>query len=121
MEDVERLCDVEKCQVTGLSKGSGEVYFGSTRHIANKMRFAMRHNLAGALVFNPSCDHFEGKCPIEQDTFLDFRTMEGIQLNIPMRHIAFQRIQVVNDAITVSLDEIRQEIELCKQNNIKTK
>lgn len=54
MEDVERLCDVEKCQVTGLSKGSGEVYFESTRHIANKMRFAMRHNLAGALVFNPS-------------------------------------------------------------------
>lgn len=49
----------------------------------------MRHNLAGALILNPMDDDREGNFPIEQDTFSDFRTIESVNLNIPMRSIHF--------------------------------
>lgn len=119
----ERRCDVEMCKVSGsfgnidFNFANVEVHFESSRHIASKMRFAMKHNLAGALVFFPSHGDYVADCPIEHDTFFDFKTMEGINLNIPTCDTSFPRIHVVNNAITVSLDEMAQEAQLRKQND----
>ncbi|XP_055297670.1 probable chitinase 2 [Sitodiplosis mosellana] len=71
----EMLCDAEKCRVVigGIDdkRRRDVLHFETSRHIANNMRFAMRHKLAGAFVFSPSNDDDEG-CLIEQDTFMDF-------------------------------------------------
>lgn len=105
-------CTAEKC---GMVHTDGfEQIFEKSRQIANNIRFAMRHNLAGTSIFFPSIDA-EISCFVEQDTFMDFRTMEGVNLNIPLLNTSYSRVRVVNDAITVSLDEMAQEAQLCKQ------
>lgn len=116
---VEISCGAWKCQAIYyfILPYDESFYYENFRHIANKMRLAMRHNLAGAVAVYPSYDDKTGRCPIEQDTFLDFRPVKGVNLKIPTRDIPFPRVQVIHNAITVSLDEMAQEAQLCKQND----
>lgn len=87
--------------------------YDSSRSIANKMKFAMSHNLAGAMIWSVDTDDFNGDCDIDADTFEDFKPMPRVNLTLPKRYNAnYPLLRSVNEAIVVSLDEIAQEANL---------
>lgn len=89
--------------------GNHTIVFESSRSIANKMRFAMKRGLAGIITASIIRDDYEGGCVEDEDTFVDFQP-EGITLNIPQRvgDRSFPLIRTINEAINVTLDEMRQ-------------
>lgn len=87
--------------------------FDSSRSIANKMKYAMSHNLAGAMIWSVDTDDFHGDCDIDSDTFDDFKDQPGITLSKPKRYNAnYPLLRTVNEGIVLSLDEIAQEAKL---------
>lgn len=87
--------------------------FDSSRSIANKMKFAMSRNLAGAMVWSIDTDDFRGDCDLDDDTFADFKPLPGVTLNITKRyHANFPLLRTINEATVVALDEIAQEAQL---------
>lgn len=85
------------------------IIYGKSRMIANQMRFMVRRNLAGTAAVTIDRDDFKGKCPLENYTFEDFVTDEGISLDYPERNeTTFPLLRTINEAITVSLDELFQ-------------
>lgn len=84
------------------------VVFDSPRSIANKMRFAMKLNLAGAMIWSVDTDDFRGDCEFPTDTYEDFRDNPNIKLNIPNRKYKnYALLNTVNDAIVLSLEELK--------------
>lgn len=80
-----------------------------SRSLANKARFATKIGLAGFYTGPVQMDDFEGKCIEDEDTFADYRPAVGITLHIPQRNsMIFPLIRTINEAIVVTLDEIRQ-------------
>ncbi|CAO1440624.1 unnamed protein product, partial [Diamesa serratosioi] len=61
------------------------VTYDSSRSIANKVRYAMRKNLGGISGWDISMDDFQGDCTIDNDTFIDFKTISGVELKFPTR------------------------------------
>lgn len=88
-----------------------------SRSIANKIRFAMKLGLGGVLTGPVNMDDYEGKCIEDADTFADFQPDEGIILHIPQRNsMIFPLIRTINEAIKVTLDEKRQQLEIGASN-----
>lgn len=86
------------------------INFESTRTIANKTRAAIKWNLGGVSMLTVDMDDPYGKCATEQDTFVDFKPNDGVTLNIPTRqNNTFPLLKTINDAIWITLDELRQE------------
>lgn len=89
------------------------IVFENTRSVANKLRLAMKRGLAGVVSTYISNDDYQGKCSIDQDTFIDFHPVEGVKLTIPKRNeTTFPILRTINEAIVVALDEIQQEAVL---------
>ncbi|XP_055378605.1 probable chitinase 2 [Condylostylus longicornis] len=89
------------------------VTYDSTRSIANKMKFAMKKELAGAMIWSIDTDDFLGECDIEDDTYSDYGDMPGVKLNYPKRiNTNYPLLRTVNEGIVLALDEIEQENEI---------
>lgn len=96
--------------VTGQSR---VVVYDSARSVAVKARFAMRKDLAGAMVWSVDTDDFLGECDTEHDTYDDFGEAAGVKLTIPRRvNSNYPLLRTINEAIIIALDEIRQESEI---------
>lgn len=98
------------------------VSYDSSRSIANKVRYAMRKNLGGVMVWSIDTDDFRGDCNKEEDTFADFREKPGVKLTFPTRVAKnYPLLRTLNEAIEVSLSEKYQEelIERDRENEIK--
>lgn len=55
-------------------------------------------------------DDFHGDCDIDDDTFVDFKPVPGVTLNIPKRYNAnYPLLRTINEATVLALDEIAQE------------
>lgn len=66
-------------------------------------------------------DDFAGNCDdsINFDTFNDFRSKPKVKLNIPKRTDKnYPLLRTINDAIRVTVDEMVQEENLIKENEI---
>lgn len=99
--------DIEMC--ARLDETEGIVYENS-RAFANKVRYGIREGFAGVITGVINDDDFLGKCKENNDTFEDYKPIQGVTLNIPERSgITFPMIRTINEAIEVTLDEIRQE------------
>lgn len=86
------------------------IVYVNGRTIANEMRKMTRLGLAGVMAYAINFDDYLGKCSFDEDTFGDFKPMQGVKLNFPKRsHSNSSLLQTINDAITVALDEIDQE------------
>lgn len=86
------------------------VLIESSRSIANKVRFAVKHSLAGVVAMHVPVDDYHGKCAIEKDIFEDFKPANGAVLSFPTRNdTTFPFLRTINEAIKVAVDEIRQE------------
>lgn len=93
----------------------------SSRVIANKMRFAMRNNLAGAVINGVELDDPHGRCNFEKYTYNDYKSvLRGVTLNIPTQTNDYPFFtNIVNEAIIVVLDEIDQETKLMSKMSEK--
>jgi hypothetical protein len=66
-------------------------------------------------------DDFQGDCDgsINFDTFSDYRAKPKVKLNIPKTtEKNYPLLRTLNDAIVITLDEMRQEMDLIKENEI---
>jgi hypothetical protein len=66
-------------------------------------------------------DDYRGDCDdkLNFDTFSDFRPKPKVRLNIPKRlEKNFPLLRTLNDAIVITLDEMQQEKDLEKENEI---
>lgn len=86
------------------------VVFDSSRSVANKVRFAMKYNLGGSMVWSVDTDDFLGDCLTDNDVFADFKPAAGVKLNFPKRFNAnYPLLRTINEATVVALDEIAME------------
>lgn len=105
-----------KDEITGDTK---VVVYDSSRSVANKMRFAMKRGLGGAMVWSIDTDDFLGDCTVDDDTFTDFKpAAKYLSLTIPKRYNAnYPLLRTINEAIVVSLEEIVREAEIKDTDN----
>lgn len=85
----------------------------SARSIANVVRFCMKRNVAGFMIFG--VNNYEYNCQPEfaLDTFADFKPASGISLKFPPRNdYNYPLLATINAAINVTLEEIKQENEI---------
>ncbi|XP_055608663.1 probable chitinase 2 isoform X2 [Uranotaenia lowii] len=89
------------------------VIYDNTRSMANKVRYAIRQNLVGLMVWSVDTDDFNGLCTAEEDTYTDFGDRNQIKLNIPPPiQDKYKLLKTINDAIVVATDELNQENEI---------
>lgn len=80
------------------------IVFESGRSIVRKIQFAVKHKLAGAMVFPIDMDDIDGSCPIDKDTYADFKPPHGVSLNIDTQsNRKFPLLRTVNEAILTEL------------------
>uniref|UniRef100_A0A1B0DAE5 Uncharacterized protein n=1 Tax=Phlebotomus papatasi TaxID=29031 RepID=A0A1B0DAE5_PHLPP len=97
------------------------VTFDSSRSIANKIRYAVKLKLAGAMVWSIDTDDFLGNCKVDNDTFVDYTPKPEVKLSFPRRvNDNFPLLRTINEAIIVAQSEAEQEkaIEDDKDNEI---
>lgn len=86
------------------------VTFDSSRSIANKIRYAVKLKLAGAMVWSIDTDDFLGNCKADNDTFVDYTAKPGVKLSFPRRvNDNFPLLRTINEAIIVAQSEAEQE------------
>lgn len=98
------------------------VSYDSSRSIANKVRYAVRKDLGGVMVWSIDTDDFRGDCEREEDTYADFRAKPGVKLMMLERTSKnYPLLRTLNEAIEISQDEKTQEaqIEKDKENEIE--
>lgn len=89
------------------------VIYDNCRSMANKVRFAIRQNLGGLMIWSVDTDDFNGQCDPEKDAFTDYGDRATIKLNIPPPvQDKYKLLKTVNDAIVVAIDELNQENEI---------
>ncbi|XP_055325683.1 probable chitinase 2 [Sitodiplosis mosellana] len=91
--------------------------YETMRSVANKVRFAVRRDLGGIMVFPINYDDFEGKCTAKNNQFVDFKSMANITLNIPtVENTSFPLLRTINAAIIVATDEKVKEDQIQIEN-----
>lgn len=105
-----------------MNMNKNDIYLiESSRVIANKIRFAMRSNLAGVLINGVGSDDYNSRCKeIDNDTYDDYKSLvTGVTLNIPIQtdRKPFYA-NILNEAIIVALDEIEQETKIMAKNRL---
>lgn len=64
-------------------------------------------------------DDIRGKCGVDADTWDDFKVADGVVLNIPKRNEStFPLLKTINEAITLTLDEMQQQTNLMNNTNV---
>lgn len=70
------------------------------------------------MVWSVDTDDFRGDCDREEDTFADFKGIPGVKLQLPVRKESnYPLLRTLNEAIELSLDEIRQEEQIDDKDN----
>lgn len=101
-------------------EGYHTFHLESSRVIANKIRFAVRNDLAGALNSGVDLDDHQNRCErIDIHTYDDYSLVSGVNLNIPKRtgRKPFF-VNILNEAIIVALDGIDQETKIMTKNRL---
>lgn len=106
----ERNFDKKTSVATMTFKGKMILYLNS-RSIANRVRFATKQGLAGALADKIEADDNDGKCKSDEGTFDDFKPVaDCVEIQKPERDsYKYPLLRSINQAISVALDELDQE------------
>lgn len=85
------------------------IEFESARSIANQIRLLMKHNIAGVNVYALNCYDYSMGPQMAMDTFADFKTIDGITLNIPEQSDdQYPLVKTINEAMLITQSEIIQ-------------
>lgn len=104
--------------LTALDDGKQVIVYESSRTFANKMRYAMKRGLAGAVVGLINDDDYLGKCN-QDDTFIDFTPREGIIFKFSQwNENTFPMLRTINAAIEMTYDEIQQNSTLSSAGDV---
>lgn len=79
------------------------IAFDTSRSIANKVRFGVRQELAGFMVWSLDTDDFLGKCPFDKDTYEDFGTVEKQLVSRVNKN--FPLLRTINEAAVIATEE----------------
>ncbi|XP_035791160.1 probable chitinase 2 [Anopheles albimanus] len=105
------VASAEMVATKSNNTASQVVVYDSTRSIANKVRFAVRLNLAGLLAWSIDTDDFNGLCKPELDTYEDFvKKVDISRFNIPLPvNGKYPLLKTISNAIVVAYEELAQE------------
>lgn len=106
------------------------IFYGTSRTVANYIKFVRKHNLAGVSAFSIAKDNYKGICSLDADTFDSFKASNGSPVRIPSRNTTkFPFMRTIHEALSLALyqknvtafgDEIRDEQwkdkEMSKEN-----
>lgn len=82
------------------------IAYDTSRSIANKVRFGVRQDLAGFMVWSLDTDDFLGKCSLDKDTYADFGNIEKYNQVLKSRtNKNFPLLRTINEAATIASDE----------------
>lgn len=88
----------------------------SSRSIANKVRYATKLGVAGVAPASVSFDEFYGVGKIDENTFVDFVPIAGVDLTIPtLSERKYPLFNAINETIVVAENELLQEAELTEK------
>lgn len=83
------------------------IEFESARSVANQIRFLMKRNVAGAMVYALNFYDYFMWPQMSIDTFADFKPAAGIMLNIPKQNDdQYPFLRTINEAMLITYDEI---------------
>lgn len=101
------------------------VFYPSTRTMANLVFFALKRNLAGILAFSIQNDDFSGKCPtqIDTDTFDDIEAALGMgfnhDFNVSQQNESdFPLLKTINKVLSVNLTAFFAQLTATEQSTI---
>lgn len=88
------------------------VVYDSSRSIANKIRFLIGKQLAGAMIWSVDTDDFHGDCKLDDDTYVDYKSSPGVQLTVPKRvNNNYPLLRTINEAMVIALNEAKEKTE----------
>lgn len=83
--------------------------FAGSRSIANQVRFAMKRHFGGVSASIVSNDDVYGTCGLDTDTWDDFKVPDGMGSMLKRTNAKFPLLKTINEAITLSLDEMKYQ------------
>lgn len=106
--------DAKTAQAIARQSVAGEktrvIVYDTSRSIANKVRFAVRQELGGVMIWSVDTDDFLGSCPLDNDeTFADFKNIEMQQSFYKILKTRnsdnYPLLRTINEAIAISEEE----------------
>lgn len=85
------------------------IAYDTARSIANKVRFGIRQELGGFMIWSLDTDDFLGKCPLDKDIYADFGNIEKQKsFNQVMRSRVnknYPLLRTINEAAIIASEE----------------
>lgn len=89
--------------------GTKVIVFDTSRSIANKVRFVVRQELGGLMVWSVDTDDFLGNCDFDLNTYKDFGNVENQKsyTNIlkSRTNKNYPLLRTINEAVAISIEE----------------
>lgn len=98
------------------------IAYDTSRSIANKVRYGVRQELGGFMVWSLDTDDFLGKCPMDKDTYADFGNIEKQksfnQILRSRTNKNYPLLRTINEAATIAAEEWEKDMD--RDNEIDT-
>lgn len=80
-----------------------DIFYASSRVVANLVLFALKCNLAGVVAVSVEDDDWSGACTDDTDTFDDIKKVLRVNFNAPRRsEAAFPLLKTINEVIDIN-------------------
>lgn len=101
---------IAKQEVPGKADTKVKVMvYDTSRSIANKVRFGVRQELGGFMVWSVDTDDFLGKCQLDKDTYEDFGNIEKQKSFYQILKLRVNKnyplLRTINEAATIAMEE----------------
>ena len=119
--------DTKSAQAYARQKVEGKsqsrvITYDTSRSIANKVRFGVRQELGGFMIWSLDTDDFLGKCPMDKDTYADYGEAEKQesfnQILKTRTNKNFPLLRTINEAVSIASEEWEKVRD--KENEIPT-
>lgn len=85
------------------------ITYDTSRSIANKVRFGVRQELGGFMVWSVDTDDFLGKCQLDKDPYEDFANIEKQKSFYQILKLRVNKnyplLRTINEAATIAIEE----------------
>lgn len=99
------------------------IVYDTSRSIANKVRFGVRQELGGFMVWSVDTDDYLGKCQLDKDTYEDFGNIEKQKSFYQILKLRVNKnyplLRTINEAATIAMEEWETEQNEIDSNDKK--